>query len=163
MTRASSSLASLGASTDPAWSRRIRRERTRQVAESMAQRREALAPRNEASVGVLVVDDEELFRRVLRDLVIATPGLELVGEAASGEAALEAVDMLSPQMVIMDKRMPGMGGIEATRLVTVRDPDLVVLLVSIETPEPDLVSSSGAAAFVPKQQRSPRVLTALWL
>src|SRR3954451_3060290 len=150
MKRASSSLASVGASTDPAWSRRIRSERTRQVPGSTAQRREAPAPRDEASVGVLVVDDQELFRRVLRDLVIATPGLELVGEAASGEAALEAVDTLSPQMVIIDKRMPGMGGIEATHLITARDPDLVVLLVSVETPEPELVLSSGAAAFVRK-------------
>jgi len=128
----------------------------------MAQRREEPAPRKEASVGVLVVDDQELFRRVLRDLVITTPGLELVGEAASGEAALEAVDALSPQMVIMDKRMPGIGGIEATHLITAREPDLVVLLVSVETLGPDLVLSSGAAAFVRKQKLCPRVLTELW-
>jgi len=104
---------------------------TRQVPGSTAQRRDEPAARNEDCVGVLVVDDQEVFRGVLRDLVIATPGLELVGEAASGEAALEAVDALSPQMVIMDKRMPGMGGIEASRLVTARDPDLVVLLFSV--------------------------------
>ena len=111
---------------------------------------------------MLVVDDQEVFRRVLRDLVTATPGLELVGDAASGEAALEAVDALSPQMVIMDKRMPGMDGIEATHRITARDPDLVVLLVSIETPEPELVLSSGAAAFVRKQKLCPRVLTEVW-
>src|SRR4051794_30008439 len=128
----------------------------------MAQRREEPAPRKEASVGVLVVDDQELFRRVLRDLVIATPGLEFVGEAASGEAALEAVDALSPRMVIMDKRMPGMGGIEATRRVTARYPDVVVLLVSVETSRSDLMRSCGAVAFLRKQQLTPLVLTEVW-
>ena len=57
---------------------------------------------------VVVVDDQEVFRKALRDLVAATPELVLVGEAQSGEGALAAVEALSPQLVIMDNRMPGM-------------------------------------------------------
>lgn len=113
-------------------------------------------------IGVLIVDDQELFRAALRDLVGATPRLELVGEAESGEAALEAVEALSPRMVIIDKRMPGMGGVEATRLLTARHPDLVVLLVSIEVPELELMESCGAAAFLRKQQLTTRALTEVW-
>ena len=68
-------------------------------------------------VPMLVVDDQETFREMMRDLVAATPGFELVGEAASGEDALVAIGDLSPELVLMDVRMPGIGGIEATRRV----------------------------------------------
>jgi two-component system, NarL family, invasion response regulator UvrY len=118
---------------------------------------------DELPVGVLVVDDQEVFRTVLRDLVRATPELTLVGEAESGEAALDAVEALAPRMVIMDKRMPGMGGVEATRLLTARHPDVAVLLVSVEVPEAELMQACGAAAFMRKQQLSPRALREFWL
>jgi DNA-binding NarL/FixJ family response regulator len=129
---------------------------------SAPERRDEPRREDELPVGVLVVDDQELFRKALRDLVSATPELALVGEAESGEAALAAVEALSPRMVIMDKRMPGMGGIEATRLITERHPGLVVLLVSIEAPNAELMDSCGAAAFLRKQQLSPRALTEMW-
>ena len=113
-------------------------------------------------VEVLIVDDQATFRKALRDLVAATPGLTLAGEADSGEAALEAVESLSPRMVIMDKRMPGIGGVEATRRIVARNPQMVVLLVSVEVPELELMRGCGAAAFLRKQQLSPRALTAVW-
>ena len=116
----------------------------------------------ERSVEVLIVDDQESFRTALRDLVRATPGMSLVGEAESGEAALDAVEALSPRMVIMDKRMPGMGGVEATRMLTARHPDLVVLLVSVEVPESELMESCGASAFLRKQQLTRRALMEVW-
>ena len=113
-------------------------------------------------VEVLVVDDHDLFREALRDLVDAVPEFVLVGEAKSGEAALDAVEALSPRMLIMDKRMPGMGGVEATRVLTERHPDLVVLLVSLEAPDSELMRSCGAAAFLRKQQLTPRALREVW-
>jgi len=111
---------------------------------------------------VLIVDDQPTFRKALRDLVAATPELSLAGEADSGEAALEAVASLAPRMVIMDKRMPGIGGLEATRRIVDRHPDMVVLLVSVEVPELQLMEGCGAAAFLRKQQLSPRALSAVW-
>jgi two-component system, NarL family, invasion response regulator UvrY len=113
-------------------------------------------------VSVLVVDDQDLFRAVLRDVVHATPGMELVGEAASGEAAVDAVQELSPQLVIMDKRMPGIGGIEAARRIRASHPGVVVVLVSVEMPTPEALEESGGAAFLNKRELSPRALTALW-
>lgn len=113
-------------------------------------------------VTVLVVDDQESFRRALRELVSATAGFVLVGDASSGEQALDAVDQLAPQMVIMDKRMPGIGGIEATRLLVSRHTELVVLLVSLEEPDPRVSDSCGAAAFINKRDLSTSVLTQMW-
>jgi DNA-binding NarL/FixJ family response regulator len=117
---------------------------------------------DERPVSVLVVDDQGLFRDVMRDVVDATPGMTLVGDAASGEAALDAVEELSPRMVVMDKRMPGLGGIEAARLIRARRPEIVVVLVSVETPDPDVLEESGAVAFLHKRQLSPRALADVW-
>jgi DNA-binding NarL/FixJ family response regulator len=111
---------------------------------------------------VLVVDDQELFRDVMRDVVRATPGMSLVGEAASGEAAVDAVEELSPRMVIMDKRMPGIGGVEAARVIGARHPGVVVVLMSVEHPAVEVLEAAGAAAFLPKRELSPRVLAELW-
>lgn len=120
-------------------------------------------PGNNDSVTVLVVDDQAVFRGVLRELVAATEGFALVGEAASGEAALEAASELSPRMVVMDKRMPGMGGFEASRVLTDRHPELVVLLISVEeAPDPSVLRSSGAAAYVRKHTLTPAVLRNAW-
>lgn len=113
-------------------------------------------------VTVLVVDDQDSFRSALRELVDATAGFRLVGEAESGEAALEAVEQLSPWMVIMDKRMPGMGGVEAARLLAARHPRVVTLLVSVEAPNPEYTGAGGAAAFARKQELSPARLREVW-
>jgi DNA-binding NarL/FixJ family response regulator len=122
-----------------------------------------LAKRVPDDVTVLVVDDHEPFREVLRDLVSATDGFVLVGEATSGEDALSTAEELAPDMVIMDKRMPGMDGIEASRVLTRRHPEIVVILISIESPpDAQTLESSGAAAFVQKHTLSPAVLRDVW-
>ena len=117
---------------------------------------------NGGPVDVLIVDDQEAFRSALRDLVTGTPGMALVGEATSGEEALEAAERLMPAMVIMDVRMPGIGGVEATRQLTAAYPGILVLLVSVEPGDPEVVRSSGAGAFLRKQQLSTRALRDAW-
>jgi DNA-binding NarL/FixJ family response regulator len=117
---------------------------------------------DQTPVTVLVVDDQPAFRRALRELVAATEGFVLVGEAASGEGAIDAAGALAPRLVLMDKRMPGIGGIEATRRLTARHPDVVVVLISLEEPDPTVVRSSGAAAFLSKRDLSTRALQAVW-
>ena len=102
---------------------------------------------------MLIVDDQPEFRTVLRDLVNATPEMTIVGEACTGEAALEAAADLAPQLVIMDIRMPGMGGVEATRRLVERHAGIVVFLVSIDQYDED-PRSLGAAAFLNKQTLS---------
>jgi DNA-binding NarL/FixJ family response regulator len=115
-------------------------------------------------VRVLTVDDQEPFRGVAREVIDATPGFEAVGEAASGREALAAVERLSPQLVLLDVRMPGMDGIEVARRLAEAHPETVVVLISME--EGIDVPSAAQLRAVPlvrKQDFGPRLLRRLWL
>jgi DNA-binding NarL/FixJ family response regulator len=118
----------------------------------------------EALVGVLVVDDQLVFRQVAREVIDATPEFEILGEAGSGPHALAATDELSPDLVLLDVRMPGMDGIETAGHLTASHPEVVVVLISIDEPQymPDEVASSGAAELVRKQDFGPALLRRVW-
>ncbi len=120
--------------------------------------------RNGADTTVLVADDQEHFRDAVCELVAAVPGFVLVGVAASGEEAVAAVRSLSPELVLMDVRMPGLGGIQATREITSRYPRVVVMLMSVDGHDvlPEVARTCGAAAFLRKQDLRPRTLRAMW-
>jgi DNA-binding NarL/FixJ family response regulator len=124
--------------------------------------RVAVRTRVDQQVTVLVVDDHESFRSVLRELVDATEGFFLVGEAASGESALEAADRLVPRMVIMDKRMPGIGGVEAARLLAARHPRIVTLLVSVEAPDQEHIPAGSTVVLARKQELTKTLLREVW-
>ena len=113
-------------------------------------------------VSVLVVDDQESYRRAMIEVVAAADGFALAGEVDSGDAALAAADELAPALVLMDKRMPGMNGLEATRRLAERRPGLVVVLLSVEDPDLESARSAGAAAAVHKRDLSPELLQELW-
>jgi two-component system, NarL family, invasion response regulator UvrY len=115
-------------------------------------------------VRVLTVDDQAVFRRVAHDVIVATLGFESVGEAGSGEEAIAAVEQLRPDLVLLDVRMPGIGGIEAARRITSAHPDTVVVLISIEEPNEvgHAVRGCGAATLVRKQDFGPALLRRVW-
>lgn len=117
-----------------------------------------------ASVAVLVVDDQEPFRKAARALLARTGDFELVGEAASGEEALELAAGLRPDLVLMDIKMPGISGIEATRRLLEAQPDAVVLLCSTYSADdlPPDAATCGAQAYVGKGDLVPEVLTQVW-
>ncbi len=83
-------------------------------------------------IRVVVVDDSPVFRDLLVEQVAAAPGHELVGTAESGEDALHVVRATRPDIVLMDVRMPGIGGIEAA--VRIRDafPEVVLVFMSVD-------------------------------
>ena len=112
---------------------------------------------------VLIVDDQECFRRAAQSIVSATAGFEAVGECASAEEALEAVVQVRPDLALVDVRMPGLDGFETSRRIRAVLPDTVVVLFSAD-PEPDSsqVEESGAAAFVPKEALNRSMLQKLW-
>jgi DNA-binding NarL/FixJ family response regulator len=81
-------------------------------------------------IRVVVVDDHTLHRDGTRQILDAYPDLQIIGEASSGELALELITQLHPDVVLMDIRLPGMNGIEVTRQLTRDHPDIRVLMVS---------------------------------
>jgi two-component system invasion response regulator UvrY len=115
-------------------------------------------------VTVLTVDDQRIFLRTARSLISATPGFEQIGEAGSGEEALELAAHLRHDLVLVDVRMPGMDGVETARRLTEADPATTVVLISLEE-VPQLsaaVDRAGAAGYIRKQDLSTRSLTELW-
>jgi CheY-like chemotaxis protein len=115
-------------------------------------------------ITVMIVDDSEVFRGALRELIAATPGFVLVAESCSGEEALETIELVSPQLVLIDVRMPGIGGVAAARAIMQRRPRPVVMLISANDPdlEPGVGHFSDAVARVRKQDLRPRELNRLW-
>ena len=116
-----------------------------------------------ADVRVLIVDDQEPFRRAMAAVVAATDGFSVAGSATTGEESLVAVAELRPDLVLMDVNLPGIDGIEAARRLTA-DPDgpVVVLLSTYDVDQVDL-EGSAAAAYVAKADLGPDRLSAAWL
>jgi len=81
---------------------------------------------------VLIVDDHPVTRDGLRSALSSSDEVEIVGEATNGLEAVEAVRNLTPDVVFMDVRMPGMNGLEATKAIRAQDPDAKVILFTVE-------------------------------
>lgn len=116
----------------------------------------------EPDVRVLVVDDQEPFRRAMQAVVDATNGFTVVGTAATGEDSIDVARNLRPELVLMDVNLPGIDGIEATRRILADgDGPVVVLLSTYDRDDIDLVGS-GAADYVPKGAFGPDRLIEAW-
>ncbi|TDD79523.1 response regulator, partial [Actinomadura rubrisoli] len=104
------------------------------------------------TVRVVLADDQPLIRAGLRVLIADHPDLEIVGEAGTGAAAVELVEAVRPDVVVMDIRMPDMDGIDATRLITA-GPTAAQVLMLTTFDDDDYVYASlraGASGFVLK-------------
>lgn len=115
------------------------------------------------TVRVVLADDQPLVRSGLRVLIADTPDLEVVGEAANGEEAVRLAREVSPDVIVMDIRMPGMNGIEATSLVT-SGPGATRVLVLTTFDEDDYVYGAlraGASGFAVKDMALDDILAAI--
>ena len=114
---------------------------------------------------VLVVDDQPAFRTVLRTVLEAEPAYTVVGEAADGEEAVTLALALRPDLVVMDLRLPGVDGAEATRRILAEDPTQVVVLVSTlrRRDLPAQLLDCGAVGFLQKESLEPRALEELFV
>jgi DNA-binding NarL/FixJ family response regulator len=115
-------------------------------------------------VRVLIVDDQESFRAAAREVIRATEGFELAGEAASGEESLTAVGRLHPHLVLMDVNLPGIDGIEASHRIRAGHSEVVVFLLSTydQAEFAGRIATSGASTFIPKAVFSPERLNEEW-
>lgn len=103
-------------------------------------------------IRVLVVDDHDLVRTGITRMLADIDGLQVVGEADSGEMALKVARELKPDVVLMDVKMPGIGGLEATRKLLRSHPDIKVVAVTVceEDPFPTRLLQAGAAGYLTK-------------
>jgi DNA-binding NarL/FixJ family response regulator len=103
-------------------------------------------------IKLLLVDDQPNVRRGLRMRLLFEPDMLVVGEASSGEQALELVESLAPDIVLMDVEMPGMDGIAATAAMRDSSPQSAVVMISIHDDVHTRARAqvAGAAAFVEK-------------
>ena len=107
---------------------------------------------NDSPIRVLVVDDHEVVRAGLRMLLGRATGIEVVGEASDGGAAVEAVAALAPDVVLMDLSMPGIDGVQATALLTEAHPSVrvVVLTTFADRDHVTAAIDAGAVGFMLK-------------
>ncbi|MBM7061807.1 UvrY/SirA/GacA family response regulator transcription factor [Pseudomonas sp. UL073] len=103
-------------------------------------------------IKVLVVDDHDLVRTGITRMLADIDGLQVVGQADSGEASLLKARELKPDVVLMDIKMPGIGGLEATRKLLRSHPDLKVIAVTAceDDPFPTRLLQAGAAGYLTK-------------
>lgn len=114
-------------------------------------------------IRVLLVDDQELVRYGFRLMLDATPGMIVVGEAGDGTQAIEAAQRLRPDVILMDIRMPGVGGIEATRHIVSALPTARVLALTTYDLDDYAFGAlgAGAAGFLLKDTRPDDLVAAI--
>jgi DNA-binding NarL/FixJ family response regulator len=114
-------------------------------------------------IRVLIVDDQRLVRAGLRMLCESTVDLDVVGEAADGAQAVRSAAELSPDVILMDLRMPGLDGIEATRLVMSNRPESKVLALTTFDDDEHLYPAlaAGAAGFLVKDTSPVELIDAI--
>src|SRR3954452_9821800 len=96
---------------------------------------------------VLLVDDHDLFRTGLRNLLQQEGGVQIAGEATNGSEAVQLVRELAPDVVVMDLNMPSMSGVEATRHITALSPLTKVIVLTISEQDSDVLDAIVAGAF----------------
>ena len=122
-----------------------------------------MAEETQASLRVVVVDDSEVVRTKLRSLLKAESGFELVGEAEDGESGLEVAREQQPDLVVMDLRMPGISGIQATWQLGTVSPASRVLVLTVSADQEDVTDAimAGARGYVVKGAGDEEITAAL--
>jgi len=114
-------------------------------------------------IRILLVDDHAILREGLRALLSYYPDVEVVGEAEHGLQAIEYVESLSPDIVLMDIAMPGMNGLEATRRIRQKHPNVHVLILTQYEDQPYVLNllRAGVSGYVLKRALGVDLINAL--
>jgi DNA-binding NarL/FixJ family response regulator len=113
------------------------------------------------TIRALLVDDHALVREGIRQILDKEPDIMVIGEAGRGDLALELLDRLQPDVVLLDVRMPGMSGIETTRRIRATFPKIRVLILSAYADFAVEAFRAGASGYVLKSARSSELVAAL--
>jgi len=115
------------------------------------------------NIKILIVDDHEVVRDGLKNILLSLNNVAIAGEAANGEDAISMYDSLKPDLVIMDISMPGMNGIEATRIIKENDLNAKILILTMHDNQEYLnqIIRSGAKGFVLKNTDKEELLDAV--
>ncbi len=115
-------------------------------------------------VSVLIVDDHPVVRTGIRGMLDGQPNFEVVGEAVNGEEAVDLVGRLSPDVVLMDLRMPGTGGVAATARIRKEHPETRVLVLTTSDSGADILRAveAGATGYVLKDAPREELYGAIW-
>lgn len=114
-------------------------------------------------ISVLIVDDHDLVRLGLIRILDDFPDIKIIGNAATGEAALKRVRELKPDVVLMDVLMPGIGGLEATRRICLQDSGVKVIVVTAcdDDVYPVRLLQAGAAGYLTKGADADEMIKAI--
>jgi DNA-binding NarL/FixJ family response regulator len=111
---------------------------------------------------ILIVDDHPITRDGLRTALTATQGIEVVGEATSGEEAVDMARTTTPDVVFMDVRMPGMGGLEATKVIRKTRPETKVILFTVDESRASIADAirAGVSGYLLKDVGADELVSA---
>lgn len=114
-------------------------------------------------IRLLLVDDEFHIRRGLTMAFSAEPDMEVIGEAANGDEGVSLAQSLQPDIVVMDVRMRDLDGLQATRQIAVRSPNIRIVVLSLldDSATRRAAADAGARAFVGKQEGSDALLSTI--
>ena len=114
-------------------------------------------------IGVLLVEDNDIFRETLELLIDVTPDMSVVGSVGDGPAAVEACAQAAPDVVLLDYRLPGLDGVETTAAIRNAHPGsaVVVLTALVERGELDALLEAGAVACLTKDQELDEIIGAI--
>lgn len=114
-------------------------------------------------LGILIADDHPLFRKGMRTLLEALPDFQVVGEAATGQEAIDMAALHQPDVALMDLQMPGGGGLAAIRQITATSPHIHVLVVTLFEDDDSVFAAlrAGARGYILKDAQEAEMLRAI--
>jgi NarL family two-component system response regulator LiaR len=117
------------------------------------------------NIKILITDDHPLLRKALRDLLDKQEDLEIVAEAEDGEMAVQLADKLLPDVIIMDIAMPKLNGLEATRQIKAKHPNIAILVLTVHDDSEHILSilDAGAAGYLTKRVFGEDIIAAIRL
>jgi DNA-binding NarL/FixJ family response regulator len=117
----------------------------------------------DGEIRILLVDDHGLFREGVKRILELEPGMNIVGECGSGDEALEKVELLQPDVILMDINMPNLNGVEATNLIIKRSPSSRVIILSIHDDEQYVYRTlrCGASGYLLKEMDAESLVEAV--